>query len=314
MSLYFGPSTELEAKKIRIGERHVGDGEPCLVIAEIGINHNGSVEIAKRLIDSAVEAGVDAVKFQKRTVEVVFTPEELARPRESPLGTTNGDLKRGLEFGLDEYGEIDGYCREKGIMWFASCWDESSVDFIERFDPPCYKIASASLTDAELLRHTCSKGKPLLMSTGMSTMEQVRQAVQIVRDSLGDNFILMHCVSTYPADNDELNLSAIVTLRNEFSVPVGYSGHEKGVSTSVLAAAIGACAVERHTTLDRTAWGSDQAASLEPKGFQLLVRDIRAWEIARGDGQKRVVESELPVMQKLRRKDTLFMREAGQTP
>ena len=201
---------DLEPRKIRIGDRYVGDGEPCFIVAEIGINHSGVIDIAKRLIDVAVEAGADAVKFQKHTVDVVYTPEELARPRENPFGTTNGDLKRGLEFGWEEYCEIDGYCKEKGIMWFASCWDEGSVNFIEQFDLPCYKIASPCLTDAELLRHTCSKGKPLIISTGMSTLDEIRGAVGVVRELIGDNFILMHCVSTYPAENDELNLATQV--------------------------------------------------------------------------------------------------------
>ena len=300
-----GPA-DPDARKIRLGDRFVGDGEPCFIVAEIGINHNGSVETAKRLIDVASQAGADAVKFQKRTIDVVYSPEELTQLRESPLGTTNGDLKRALEFGVDEYSEIDRYCKEKEIMWFASCWDEGSVDFIDQFAPPCYKIASASLTDTELLRHTCSKGKPLIISTGMSSVEQVRRAAQIVRDSIGDNFILMHCVSTYPAEVNELDLLSIVALRNEFRVPIGYSGHERGVPTSVMAAVLGACAVERHITLDRAMWGSDQSASLEPKGIQLVIRDIRMWEMARGDGKKHIHESELPIMRKLRRKDTLF--------
>ena len=292
--------------KVKIGDRYVGGEEPCFIIAEIGINHNGDLEIAKRLIDIAVESGVDAVKFQKRTVEVVYTPEELARPRESPFGETNGELKYGLEFGTDEYSEIDRYCKAKGVMWFASCWDEGSVDFIDQFDPPCYKIASASLTDDRLLRHTSSKRKPLVISTGMSTMEQVRAAARIVRQDLGDDFLLMHCVSTYPAENYELNLRTILTMQEEFRVPIGYSGHEKGVVPSVMAAVLGASAVERHISLDRTMWGSDQAASLERQGFQLLNRDIRVWETCRGDGQKRVQETEIPVMEKLRRKDTIL--------
>ena len=295
-----------DSVKVKIGDRYVGGDEPCFIVAEIGINHNGDLETAKRLIDVAVESGVDAVKFQKRTVEVVYTPEELATPRESPLGDTNGDLKYGLEFGFDEYSEIDRYCSDKGMMWFASCWDEGSVDFIDQFDPPCYKIASASLTDVELLRHTCSKGKPLVMSTGMSTIEQVRAAVRIVQGEIGDNFLLMYSVSTYPAEIYELNLRTILTMKEEFNVPVGYSGHEKGVVTSVMAAVLGASAVERHITLDRTKWGSDQAASLEPPGLRLLVRDIRVWEASRGDGQKRVQDTEIPVMEKLRRKDTLL--------
>lgn len=286
------------ANKVKIGNRWVGDGEPCFVVAEIGINHNGDVELAKRLIDAAVLAGCDAVKFQKRTIEVVYTPEELARPRESPFGTTNGDLKRGLEFGQEEYEIIDKYCKERNILWFASCWDEGSVDFIDQFDPPCYKIASACLTDDNLLRYTRSKGKPIILSTGMSTMDQIRHAVGI----LGlDDLVVLHCTSTYPSKPEELNLSMIRTLQKEFDCPIGYSGHEVGLATTLAAVVLGAKVVERHITLDRAMWGSDQAASVEPHGFARLVRDIRVFERALGDGVKRVYESEVPVMKKLRR-------------
>lgn len=281
-----------------IGGRTVGDWHPCYVIAEIGINHNGDVDIAKKLIDVAVSAGCNAVKFQKRTVDVVYSAEELARPRESPFGTTNGELKRALELGLDEYREIDRYCREKGIPWFASCWDEGSVDFIDQFDVPCYKIASASLTDDNLLKHTRSKGKPIILSTGMSSLEQIDHAVKILGKS---DLVLLHSCSTYPAYYEELNLRVIPVLRQQFGVPVGYSGHETGIPSSVAAAAIGACMVERHLTLDRAMWGSDHAASLEPNGMHRLVRDIRLVETALGDGVKRVLDRELPVMEKLRR-------------
>lgn len=300
----------MENKTVRIGDRLVGDGQPAFLIAEIGINHNGDLDLAKRLIDASVKAGADAVKFQKRTVDVVYGVDELARERESPFGATNGDLKRGLEFGQDEYEEIDRYCRDRAVMWFASCWDEESVDFIDRFDPPCYKIASASLTDSDLLSYTASKGRPLIVSTGMSTLGQVAGAVKLIRKLLVDRFVLMHCVSTYPADNDELNLSAIPVLREEFGVPVGYSGHERGVSPSVMASVLGAVSIERHITLDRAMWGSDQAASLEPRGFEAMVRDIRVWESCRGDGRKVLLDSEVPVMEKLRRRNTL--EPAGQ--
>jgi N-acetylneuraminate synthase len=284
--------------QVRIGKQSVGDGHPCFIVAEIGINHNGDVEIAKKLIDAAALAGCDAVKFQKRTVEVVYTAEELAKPRENPFGPTNGDLKRGLEFGYKQFAEIDRYCREKGILWFASCWDEASVDFIEQFNPPCYKIASASLTDDALLRHHRRYRRPIIVSTGMSTQAQIDHAVKVlgVKD-----LILLHCTSTYPSKVEELNLNAIRTLRERYGVPVGYSGHEVGLAPSVGAAALGACMLERHITLDRAMWGSDQAASVEWQGFWRLVKDVRALEVAIGDGVKRLYESEVPVMQKLRR-------------
>ncbi|OGE76823.1 MAG: N-acetylneuraminate synthase [Candidatus Doudnabacteria bacterium RIFCSPHIGHO2_02_FULL_48_21] len=288
------------SKTVKIGNKLIGDEQPVFVVAEIGINHNGDMEIAKKLIDASVEAGADAVKFQKRTVDVVYTVEELAKPRENPFGPTNGDLKRGLEFGQKDYQEIDRYCKEKGIMWFASCWDEGSVDFIDAFNPPCYKIASASLTDDGLLRHTRSKGKPVILSTGMSTMQEVEHAVEVLGQ---DNLILMHTNSTYPSDIKELNLLMIKTLKEKYpDVPVGYSGHEIALATSVMSVVLGAAIVERHITLDRAMWGSDHAASMEPKGLQLLVRDIRVWEKAKGDGVKRVFESEIPVKKKLRRK------------
>jgi len=288
----------MERKKVKIGNKIVGDGEPVVIVAEIGINHNGSLETAKKLIDVAVEAGCDAVKFQKRTIEVVYTPEELARPRESVFGNTNGDLKRGLEFGEKEYQEIDRYCKEKGILWFASPWDEGSADFLAKFDIPCYKIASASLTDDNLLKHIRTKGKPIILSTGMSTVDQIRHAVEVLGE---DDLILLHCTSTYPGADEELNLKVIPRLKEQFSCPIGYSGHEVGVYSSLVAAVLGACVVERHITLDRAMWGSDQAASLEPQGIERLVRDIQRVPIWLGDGKKKVYESELPILQKLRR-------------
>src|SRR5512140_457827 len=271
-------------------------------MAEIGINHNGDVDIAKKLIDVAVSAGCNAVKFQKRTVDVVYSAEELARPRESPFGETNGDLKYGLEFGLEEYQEIDRYCKEKKIAWMASCWDEASVDFIAQFDPPAYKVASASLTDDNLLRHTRAQGKPLLVSTGMSTLEQIDHAVEVMGK---EDLVILHTTSTYPALYEELNLKVIPMLRQRYGIPTGYSGHETGLSTSIASVALGACVVERHITLDRSMWGSDQAASVEPQGVQRLVRDIRLVETAMGDGIKRVEEREVPVMKKLRRVDSM---------
>lgn len=284
--------------EVKIGDKMVGGRNPCYVIAEIGINHNGDLDIAKKLIDVAVSAGCDAVKFQKRTVDVVYTPEELARPRDNPFGPTNGDLKRGLEFGFDQYSVIDAYCREKNIAWLASCWDEASVDFIDQFNPPCYKIASASLTDDDLLAHTRAKGRPIILSTGMSSLEQIDHAVSILGKQ---DLVILHATSTYPAHYEELNLRVIPVLSHQFAVPVGYSGHETGIPSSVAAVALGACVVERHLTLDRAMWGSDHAASLEPNGITRLVRDIRLIENSFGDGVKRVVEREKPIIEKLRR-------------
>jgi N-acetylneuraminate synthase len=283
---------------VRIGKDLVGDGQPCFFVAEIGINHNGDIDIAKKLIATAEAAGCGAVKFQKRTIDVVYTKEELAKPRENPFGTTNGDLKRGLELGLDAYKEINAYCKELDISWFASCWDEQAVDFIDQFNPPCYKIASASLTDDNLLKYHRTKGKPIILATGMSSLEQIDHAVQILGKK---DLIILHATSTYPAAYDELNLRAIISLRERYGVPVGYSGHETGLPSSAAAAAIGACIVERHITLDRAMWGSDHAASLEPNGFTRLVRDVRLIETSMGDGKKRVFPRELPIIEKLRR-------------
>jgi N-acetylneuraminate synthase len=284
--------------RVMLGDRLVGDGEACLFIAEIGINHNGSVPQALKLIDVASLAGCGAVKFQKRTVDVVYTAEELAKPRESPFGETNGDLKRGLEFGQAEYEQIDAYCRSRGVPWTASCWDEASVDFIDQFDPPFYKIASASLTDDALLQRTRATGKPIVLSTGMSSMEQVDHAVEVLGKQ---DLVLLHCCAAYPASYEDLHLRAMATLRDRYGVPVGYSGHETGLPSSVAAAALGACIIERHITTDRALWGSDHAASLEPNGIMRLVRDVRLVESAMGDGEKRVLPVEVPVMEKLRR-------------
>jgi len=285
--------------EITIGGRKIGPEHSCYLVAEIGINHNGDIEIAKKLIDKAVEYGFDAVKFQKRTVEVVYTPEDLARLRESPFGTTNGDLKRGLEFGEHHFNEIDGYCRERKIQWFCSPWDEASVDFLEKFNPVCYKIASACLTDHGLLNHIKATGRPIILSTGMSTADEVDRAVAVLA---GAPVLLMHTTSTYPSKDEELNLSVIATLRAKYGLPIGYSGHEVGVMPSVFAVVgFGACAVERHITLDRAMWGSDQAASLEPRGMELLSKYIRQWPVVRGNSAKRILDSEVPVKQKLRR-------------
>ncbi len=283
---------------VKIGDRLVGENHPAFVIAEIGINHNGSLELAKKLIAAAVVAGCDAVKFQKRTVDVVYTPEDLARPRENPFGSTNGDLKSGLEFERAEYAEIAAYCKSNNILWFASAWDEASVDFLEQFDPPCYKIASASLTDDNLLKHHLKYQRPIVLSTGMSTLEQIDRAVEILGK---DNLIIMHCTSTYPSQPAELNLRTISTLKQRYGLPIGYSGHETGLSASIAAIALGACAIERHITLDKTMWGSDQSASVESQDFIELVRNIRTVETALGDGVKRVYDSEVPILKKLRR-------------
>ena len=283
---------------IQIGDRFVGEGQPCFIIAEIGINHNGDLDVVRKLITGAETAGCNAVKFQKRTIEVVYTPEDLARPRENPFGSTNGDLKHGLEFGPEQYQIIDAYCKAHNILWFASAWDEGSVDFLEKFNPPCYKIASASLTDDNLLKHHRQYNRPIIASTGMSTLEEIDHAVDVLGT---DNLILMHCTSTYPAKPEELNLRAIQALKERYSVPVGYSGHETGLATTAAAVAIGACAIERHITLDRNLWGSDQSASIEMSELLQLVQDVRAIETAQGDGVKKVYDSELPIREKLRR-------------
>lgn len=286
------------SKCVQIADKFIGEGYPCFIIAEIGINHNGSVNLAKKMIDIAVTTGCDAVKFQKRTVDIVYTKEELAKERHSVFGTTNGDLKRGLEFGEEDYKQIDMYCKEKGILWFASCWDEEAVDFIDKFNPSCFKIASASLTDDNLLKYTKSKGKPILLSTGMSTLEEIKHAVKILGE---ENLVIYHCTSTYPSNAEETNLKAIGEFRKMFSCPIGYSGHERGVTPSVLAVALGADSVERHITVDRTNWGSDQAASLEMAGLYHMVRDIRQVPALLGDGKKTVYPRELPIIDKLRR-------------
>jgi len=286
--------------ELLIGNRMIGDGHPTFIIAEIGINHNGDLGVAKRLIDVAVMAGCDAVKFQKRTPEKAVPPEYQNVMRETPWGIISYlEYRRKVEFGFDEYNEIDRYCQDKGILWFASCWDEDSVDFIEQFSPPCYKIASASLTDIRLLNKIRSKGRPIILSTGMSTFEEIEQGVS----TLGtENLAIAHSTSTYPCPPGELNLRMIKTLQKHFNCPVGYSGHEVGLQTTLAAITLGAAFVERHITLDRAMWGSDQAASVEPWGLMRLVRDIRVIEQAMGDGIKQVYPSEMSARQKLRRK------------
>lgn len=282
-----------------IGNRLVGDGQPVYVIAEIGINHNGNLDTALRLIDVAADAGADAVKFQKRTPELCTPRDQWDLRRETPWGDLSYlEYRQKVEFGHDQYAAIDAHSRSRGIHWFASCWDEPSVDFIENFSPPAYKIASASVTDIELIRRTVRTGVPVICSTGMSTLAEIDTAVGELRPNRA---ILMHTTSTYPCPIGELNLRMIETLRNRYRVPVGYSGHESGIAPSVAATVLRACVVERHITLDRTMWGSDQAASLEPPGLQRLVRDIRVIEQALGDGVKVVYESERGPQRKLRR-------------
>jgi len=256
------------------------------------------MDLAKRLIAVAAAAGCNAVKFQKRTVDVVYSAEELAKPRESPFGTTNGDLKRALEFSAKDYEEIDAYCQASGIPWLVSCWDEQSLEAMRPFALPCFKIASALLTDDRLLEKTRELGKPVILSTGMSTLKEIDRAVHVLGKQ---DLILLHACSAYPASYEELNLRMIPQLRLRYGVPVGYSGHETGIPSSVAAVVLGACCVERHITLDRAMWGTDHAASLEPNGITRLARDIRLIEKSMGDGVKRVYDSELPVLNKLRR-------------
>jgi N-acetylneuraminate synthase len=285
---------------VRIGNRLVGDGHGVFVIAELGINHNGSLDVAKRMIDGAVLAGCNAVKFQKRTPELCVPRDQWYLERDTPWGRMAYiEYRHRIELGAREYVEIDAYCRDRNVQWFASCWDEESVDFMEQFDPPCYKAASASLTDHALLRKMKSTGRPLIMSTGMSTMTEIDAAVAVVGR---DDLLIAHSTSSYPCPVDAVNLRMIDTLRLRFpDCPIGYSGHETGLSPTWAAVSMGACFVERHLTLDRAMWGTDQAASVEVTGFIRLVANIRDIEQALGDGVKRVHESELPSLRKLRR-------------
>lgn len=290
-------------KTLRIGERWVGEGYPAYVIGEIGINHNGDLSIAKRLIDVAVMAGCDAVKFQKRTPEKAVPPEYKDVKRDTPWGImTYLEYRYRVELGFEDYTEINRYCIEKGIHWFASCWDEDSVDFIEQFDPVCYKVSSASLTDYSLLEKMKNTGRVIILSTGMSSMEEIDTAMNLLGT---DRTLIAHSTSVYPCPAEELNLRMILTLQKKFDCPVGYSGHEVGLQATLAAVTLGAAFVERHITIDRAMWGSDQAASVEPWGLMRLVRDIRVIEKALGDGIKRVYPSEINARQKLRRKNSL---------
>lgn len=286
-----------------IGNKTIEYNFEPFIVAEIGINHNGSLDIAKKLIDSAASAGCDAVKFQKRTIDVVYTPEDLARLRESPFGKTNGDLKRALEFGKKQYDEIDHYCKEKGIMWFASPWDEQSVDFLEQYDPPCYKIASACNQDRELLAYIKSKGRPIIVSTGMTDEGTIDKIVNFLGEK---DLIILDCTSTYPSHESELHLSNIPRFIEKYPLSrVGHSGHHVGLYNSLVAAALGAAMIERHITIDRSMWGSDQAASLEIGGLARLVKELKMLKHYLGEPKKVVLESEKPIEQKLRRKKTL---------
>ena len=293
-------------REVKLGNRLVGDGHPVYIIGEIGINHNGDMEVAKQLIDAAVDAGCDAVKFQKRTPELCVPEEQRDKMRHTPWGYISYmDYREKVEFGKEQFSEIVDYCKKEKIDWQASAWDEPSVDFLEQFDPILHKAPSASLTDTALLKKMRQQNKPLILSTGMSEMEQIKAAVDLIGT---DDLVLAHCTSTYPCPPEELNLKMIETLRDMYPCPVGYSGHEIGLPTTVAAVALGACVIERHITLDRAMWGSDQAASIEPGGLRRMVKYIRVVEQALGDGIKTVYESEKNSLEKLRRADTLPIR------
>lgn len=279
--------------------RLIGPGHPAYIVAEIGINHNGDLDLAKRLMESAARAGCDAVKFQKRTPSICVPPEQRDIPRDTPWGSmTYLQYKKRIEFESFEYQQIDAEALKLGIHWFASPWDVPSVHFLNDLNVSCHKIASASVTDLELLDVVNRSGRPVILSTGMSTMEEIRQAIARLSDV---PVAITHATSTYPCPPDQLNLRMINTLKSEFGLPVGYSGHETGLATTVAAVALGACIVERHVTMDRAMWGTDQSASVEPEGLRRLVRDIRVVESALGDGVKRVYDSEIPIRSKLRR-------------
>ena len=285
--------------KVSVGKKAIGAGEPVYIIAEIGINHNGDIEIAKQLMDVAVETGCDAVKFQKRTPEICVPEEQKSIPRETPWGSmTYFEYKKRIEFEQNEFEQIDTYAKKIGIDWFASPWDVPSVDFLEGFNVPCQKIASACLTDSELLTAINKTKTTTILSTGMSSMQEIDKAVSLLNDV---PLAIAQATSTYPAEASELNLRAIQTFAEKYKVPVGYSGHERGLQVTIAAVALGATFIERHITLDRSMWGTDHSASLEPEGLKKLVRDIRIVELALGDGKKKVYESEIPIRAKLRR-------------
>lgn len=289
-------------RTIRLGDKEISENSKPYFIAEIGINHNGDINNALELIKACKDAGADAVKFQKRTVDVVYSSEELKKARDSVFGKTNGDLKRGLEFQKKEYDQIDQLCKKLNIHWFASCWDEKSVDFFDSYNLPCFKLASASITDKDLLIHHKKKNKPIILSTGMSTYDEIDRAIEIFNR---ENLIILHCTSSYPCKLEELNLNVIKSLKNKYNCTIGYSGHEVGLSTTIAAYLLGARVIERHVTLDRSQWGSDQAASIEPQGLKKLIRDIETIYNSLGDGVKKVYDSEKPIIEKLRRKKTI---------
>ena len=290
--------------EVKIGNRWVGDYHPVYVIAEIGINHNGDIENARRLIEGAAKAGCDAVKFQKRTPDLCVPQDQRDIRRDTPWGImTYIEYRHKVEFNKSQYEQIDRICKDNKIDWFASCWDEEAVDFIEQFNPPCYKVASASLTDAGLLKKKRSTKRPMIVSTGMSSMDEIMAAVELIGRA---DLLLAHSTSTYPCRTEELNLRMIHTLKALYpTVPIGYSGHETGLAPSWAAVAMGASFVERHITLDRAMWGTDQAASVEISGLERLVSNIRDIEKAMGDGIKKVYDSEIGPRQKLRRVNTL---------
>jgi N-acetylneuraminate synthase len=286
--------------EIKINGRAIGENHPTYIIGEIGINHNGDINIAKKLIDMAVIAGFDAVKFQKRTPELAVPPEQRDVIRETPWGKmTYMEYRKRTEFGEKEYSEIDRYCKEKKIDWFASVWDVEAVDFMEKMKTIAYKIPSAALTDHQLLKKVKNTGKPIILSTGMSTNEQIDGAIAALGNL--ENTLIMQATSTYPSNINELNLKVINTYKNKYKCPIGYSGHEFETVPTIAAVALGACAVERHITLDRNMWGSDQKASLDPCDQLALVKGIRIVEKALGDGEKKLYESEVPSMKRLRR-------------
>lgn len=295
-----GKASFLQNPVRQVGDRAVGAGHPVYITAEIGINHNGDLANAIALIDHAVDTGCDAVKFQKRMPEICTPRDQWELQRDTPWGRMSYiDYRHRVEFGVEEYAAIDQHAKRRGIAWFASPWDLQSVDFLEAFDVPAHKVASACLTDDELLRRMRATRRTIILSTGMSTMRQIRHAVEVLGS---DNIILCHATSTYPAPVAELNLKMIYALQAEFpNVPIGYSGHETGLQTTVAAVAMGAVFVERHITLDRSMWGSDQAASIEPQGLARLVRDVRVISEAMGDGVKRIYDGERAAMKKLRR-------------
>ena len=284
---------------VPVGNKHIGVGQPVYVIAEIGINHNGDIEIAKQLMDVAVEAGCDAVKFQKRTPEICVPEEQKNIPRDTPWGMmTYFEYKERIEFGQSEFEQIDAYAKKIGVDWFASPWDVPSVEFLEKFNVPCQKVASACLTDSELLAALDKTGTTTILSTGMSSIEEIDRAVSRLTHV---PLAIAQATSTYPAEPAELNLRTIQTFSEKYDVPVGYSGHERGLQVTIAAVALGATFIERHITLDRSMWGTDHSASLEPEGLKKLVRDIRIIELALGDGKKKVYDSEIPIRAKLRR-------------